>query len=248
MTGARWLITGASSGLGRALAEAALERGGSVAATFRSDAQAETFETLAPGRAFGLRIDLADSKAIPAMIDEAAAIFAINFFAPLAIIQTALPHLRAAGAGRIVNIASMAALQGNRGLGLYAASKAALAALSEVVDIETGQAGIRAISVEATAFRTAFAGAGLRRAERTLPPYAAMREEMDAGFARSNGAQPNDPARGAAALLRLCDLPDPPRHFALGWNAADRAGEILRGRIAEYEGHSALGRATAFTG
>src|SRR3546814_478596 len=67
----RWLITGVSGGLGRALAEAALARGDSVAGTLREGAA--DFEALAPGRAHAMLLDLSRLSDIPAAIEAAAA-------------------------------------------------------------------------------------------------------------------------------------------------------------------------------
>ncbi|HLZ82455.1 MAG TPA: SDR family NAD(P)-dependent oxidoreductase, partial [Caulobacteraceae bacterium] len=66
-----WLITGVGSGLGRALARAALARGDAVAGTVRARADLAAFEALAPGRARGFRLDLADGAAIAAVAGEA---------------------------------------------------------------------------------------------------------------------------------------------------------------------------------
>ena len=63
-----WLITGASSGFGQAFANAALEHGDSVVATFRNAAQAKAFEAGAPGAALGLVMDVTDSRAVEAGI------------------------------------------------------------------------------------------------------------------------------------------------------------------------------------
>src|SRR3546814_5670021 len=61
-------------------------------------------------------------------IDDAEAhdLFAVNFFAPLAMIRAALPYLRTAESGRVINISSLATVESYRALGLYCASKAAL--------------------------------------------------------------------------------------------------------------------------
>src|ERR1700677_640343 len=68
-----WLITGVGSGLGGALARAALARGDAVAGTARAPEDLAAFEALAPGRAFGFRLDLADVAAIAAVAGKAQA-------------------------------------------------------------------------------------------------------------------------------------------------------------------------------
>ena len=260
----RWLITGVSSGLGRSLAEAALARGDAVAGTLRKADQVRAFEQLAPGRAHGLLIDLKNYRRVPGAVGEAVerlggldivvnnagyalagaveevtlfeaeAILATNFLAPLAVIQAALPHLRHRRRGHIINISSLAALEGYRGLALYCATKSALASLSEVLSIEARPFGIHATSVEPTGMRTRFAGASLRLAARRFVDYRGMRAEMEEAFARSDGRQPSDPAKAAEQLLALADMPEPPTHFALGDNAFDRIVSALDARLADY--------------
>lgn len=272
LTAKRWLITGVSGGLGRALAEAALARGDCVAGTVRAAAAGETFARLAPGRALALEIDLVDGDRIPPVVERAANRFggldvvvnnaghalagaleeispgeaqrllAINFMAPLRLCQAALPLLRTGGGGRIVNISSMAALESYRGLGLYCASKAALSAMTEALAIEAARFDIHVTAVESEGLRTNFAGGSLQEAAGRLDAYAGMRAEMAAAFARSDGRQRNDPTRAAQALLALTDMEQPPRHFALGADAVDRIAEIFSGRLQEYRRHAAMGR------
>ncbi|KAJ4299253.1 hypothetical protein N0V90_004497 [Kalmusia sp. IMI 367209] len=79
-----------------------------------------------------------------------------NFFGPLALIQAILPHFRERKAGTIVNITSVAGLNGLPSCGLYAASKFALEGMSESLASEVGPLGIRVILVEPGAFRTEF--------------------------------------------------------------------------------------------
>jgi len=269
----RWLITGCSSGLGRALALAALGRGDAVAGTSR---RAGLDLGAADGRWVPVQLDLTDPTAIRAVVDRAAeqlggldvvvnnagfalagaveeispaeaqAQMAANFFGPLHLSQAALPHLRRAGGGRILNISSFSAVYGQPGLGLYVASKWALAGFTESLAREVADMGVRATVVEPTGFRTDFAGASLAWADARHPEYQALRQRQEEGFARSHGRQGNDPARGAEALLALVDLPDPPLHFALGLDAEQKIRSVLEQRLSEYQAFAALGSATAF--
>jgi NAD(P)-dependent dehydrogenase (short-subunit alcohol dehydrogenase family) len=256
----RWFITGVSSGLGEALAQAALARGDRVSGTLRDAARLEAFEARAPGLAHAFQLDVTDETAARSTVDaaatrmggldvvvnnagyclagpveavstaEARAEFDANFFGALTIIQAALPHMRTGGGGRIINIASLAALTGLRGMGLYSASKFALVGLSEALAQEVAPFGVRVSVVTPTGFRTRF-GSSLKHAVRRLPAYAAVTDAMEAALAKSNGAQINDPVRGAEALLALADHADPPVHFALGADAPERIRAILEGRL-----------------
>jgi NAD(P)-dependent dehydrogenase (short-subunit alcohol dehydrogenase family) len=269
----RWLITGCSGGLGRALAFAALARGDAVAGTSRG---AGLELGVAAVRWIPLQLDVTDPPSVRACVDaaadqldgldivvnnagfalsgaveeiaaaEAQAQFAVNFFGPLQVIQAALPHLRGSCCGRILNIASFAAIQGLPGLGLYSAAKAALAGLSEALAVEASDMGVRVTVVEPTGFRTNFAGGSLGRTQRPRPEYDALRARQEEGFARSDGRQPNDPVKGAQSLLALADLPDPPLHFALGFDAETRITSALQRRLQEYRAFAALGADTRF--
>lgn len=258
----RWLITGVSGGLGRAIAQAALARGDRVAGTLRRGA--EEFERLASGRAHAVEIDLARTGDIPAAVDGAVSrlggvdilvnnagyclegaveeagaaevedLFAVNVFAPLALLRAVLPHMRAAGSGRIVNISSMAAVESYPALGLYCASKAALSALTDSLGLETAAFGIHATAVEAGGMRTSFAGGSLRMADRRLDAYRPLREKVEAAMRKSDGNQANDPAGIAATVLALADMADPPARVLLGEGTAERAEAALDARRALY--------------
>lgn len=263
----RWLITGASGGLGRALAEGALGRGDAVVGTMRSGAA--EFERLAPGRSHAVQLDVSRLDDIPAVVEaaaarlggidvlvnnagyclagaveeiddaEASAIFAVNLFAPLAMIRAALPHLRAADPGRIINISSLAAVESYPGLGLYCASKAGLSALSDTLAMEVQPSGVHVTAVEAGGMRTGFAGRSLRKAAGRLSIYEPMRSKVEVAFRASDGRQANDPAAVADAILELSDLPLPPARLVLGQAALERAEAALHARRELYRSHAA---------
>lgn len=272
----RWLITGISSGLGLALAEAALARGDSVAGTLRDPARAETFSASAPGRAHGLVCDVRDETRVHAAIAEAAqrmggidivvnnagycltsafeeasgeqiqAQFDVNVFGLMHVTRAALPLFRAAGAGRFINIASLAGVMGYPGMSLYAASKFAVVGFSDALAKETAKFGIRVTAVAPSGFRTQFAGGSMQFGANEVADYQGLRQVLRERLAQSNGAQPNDPALGAQALLALADHPAPPTHFALGFDALGRIAEAMHGRLQEYEQYAPMGAATGF--
>ncbi|MGH7009942.1 MAG: SDR family NAD(P)-dependent oxidoreductase, partial [Caulobacteraceae bacterium] len=154
-------MTGVSSGLGRALAEAALVRGERVVGTARTMGDLATFEAVAPGRSVGIQLDLREEAAIAPAVAAAEATlgaidvlvnnagfglvgaveetssaevrdqFEVNLFAPLAIIRAALPTMRARRSGIIVNVTSVSGLATWAGTGIYCASKFALEAIGE---------------------------------------------------------------------------------------------------------------------
>ena len=185
-----WLITGVSTGLGRALAKAVLDRGEVVIGTLRKPAQVAEFEALAPGRAKATLLDVSDRSNIHAVamqaIENAGGIdvvvnnagyglsgaaeevseaeirhqMEVNFFGLVAVTQAALPFLRAQRRGHIINISSVAGYKGILGMSLYSASKFAVEGFSEGLAAEAGHLGIRVTIVEPGAFRTNWASNG----------------------------------------------------------------------------------------
>jgi len=196
-----WLITGVGSGLGRALAAAALARGDGVAGTVRRADQLAALEALAPGRAHGLKLDLTDAAAIGAVVEAAAgalgdidvlvnnagyglvgaveeaslaeirAQFEVNVFAPLALIQAVLPAMRARRAGRIVNITSVSGVATWAGTGVYCASKWALEGAALTLADEVEPLGIKVINIEPGGMRTDYAGRSLRQTQGLIDDY-----------------------------------------------------------------------------
>lgn len=136
--------------------------------------------------------------------------FETNFFGVLKAVRAVLPHMRAAGSGTIVNVASVAGFKGAAGMSLYCASKHALVGLSESLTAELGPLGIQVTVVCPGNFRTEFAGRSLRRPGVTIEAYATTRsaarhlEDLD-------GHQPGSPQRAAQAILAALAHPLPPR-------------------------------------
>lgn len=248
-TGKRWLITGAGTGLGHALAMACLARGDRVAGFIRNPAGRATFAALAAGRSFAFSADVSDADAVHAAVEQAQgclggldvvvnnagqllettveeatpshvrALFAVNFQGPLNVIQAALPGMRARGAGRIINISSGGGIVGLAALGIYCASKFALEGLSEALSVEVAPFGIKVTIVEPGSFRTNLLAGSTTRIPTQIPDYEESCGAWRRTLAGMSGREPNDPARAAAALLALADMPDPPLRAPLGKDA-----------------------------
>jgi NAD(P)-dependent dehydrogenase (short-subunit alcohol dehydrogenase family) len=253
-----WLITGCSSGIGRALATAALDRGDQVVVIARRAEKLQPFEDLYPGKAlaapadvtrpgdprrvveqaldrFG-RIDVLVNNAGFGMVgaieeaepQEYRPIFETNLFGAIEMCRAVLPTMRAQRSGRIVNIASIAGITGRAGFGYYNASKFALVGMSEALAGDVAPLGIAVIIAELGMFRTAFLKSNIV-AEREIEDYAAS-----AGTARRfdpNNAslhKPADPSRGAAVILKAVDSDDPPLHLPIGPDSFERIRQKLR--------------------
>lgn len=276
MKAKRWLITGVSSGLGLALADAALARGDSVTGTLRDPAHAKAFSERAPGRSHGLVCDVRVEASVKKTVSDAAyrmggidvAVnnagycltspfeeaspdqieqqFDVNVFGLMHVTRAVLPLFRAAGAGRFINIASLAGVMGFPGMSLYAASKFAVVGFSEGLARETAEFGVKVTAVAPSGFRTQFAAGSMQFGSNALDAYTRLRDTLRERLTKSNGAQPNDPVKGAAALLALADHPNPPIHFALGFDALERIDAAMKGRLDEYAAHAPMGAATRF--
>lgn len=196
-----WFITGASSGLGAALAAEALQRGDSVAATFRKAEQASAFSQQQPQGALGLVLDLTDTARIAAAVQEAVdafgridvlvnnagygtigaieefsmeeirAQFETNFFGMAALTREVLPVMRRQGSGHILQLSSAAGIKATGGFGIYNASKFALEGFSEALAQEVAPFGIRVVIVEPGPFRTQFAGTSVQLAQQRIEEY-----------------------------------------------------------------------------
>jgi len=271
-----WFITGVSSGLGRAIAQAALAAGDSVAGTLRKPEERAAFESLAPGRAHGVLLDVTDIPAIEpaiahveqqigpisilvnnagygheglleeATLEDLRHQFEVNFFGAAAVTKALLPRMRARRAGRILNITSMGGLITMPGLGLYHASKFALEGLSESLGKELKGFGIHVTAVEPGSFRTEWSGRSMARAPRAIADYDALMNPIRERRQKGSGHQLGDPAKAAAAILKLVAAENPPAHLLLGSDARRLVLEKLDALRAEYDAWQALTLSTDF--
>ena len=242
-----WLITGISRGLGHALATAALSAGDGVIGTTRDggapaglsgDLHVLPFEAGDPASADRLaadafairgRVDVLVNNAGYGLLgpveetDDAAIrdLFEVNVLAPFRLIRAVLPRLRAQESGHIVNIASIAALAPSPGSGVYAATKAALSAMSYGLAAEVAPSGLWVSVVSPGAFRTDFLGGGSIRRTVGRGAYPEV-DRASAELSAKDGAQPGDPALAAAAILQLVGADEPPLDLLLGQDALDR--------------------------
>ena len=267
-----WLITGSTSGFGRALLDAARGRGERVVATAR---RASALADLEGDDVLVLSLDVTREEQIEPALDAAFERFGrvdvlVNnagvgfvgaleemtvadlrdvmetmFFGPAALTRAVVPRMRAQGSGAIVQISSMGGQVAAPGYAAYCAAKFALEALSEAVAVEVAPFGIRVLIVEPGSFRTGLLGRSLRAAPE-LEPYAATVGATREYIRNEDGSQQGDPAKAAAAISTALDAPRPPLRLALGADAVDRIRakhEDLSAELARWED---LGRATAF--
>jgi NAD(P)-dependent dehydrogenase (short-subunit alcohol dehydrogenase family) len=271
-----WLITGCSSGLGRALASAVLAAGDSVAVTARSAETVRDLEKAHPDSALALPLDVTDLESVRAAVAAAEErfgavdvlvnnagysyraaleegedagirrLFDTNVHGVVTTAQAVLPGMRARRSGTIVTISSVAVHAGLPGGGFYAATKAAAESLTTSLRAEVAPLGIRAFTVEPGAFRTDFAGRSLVQSPVEIADYAGTSGKRRKEHDRSHGTQAGDPAKAAAAILAAVRHPAPPACLVLGSDGHALVAASLAARRAELDEWSALGQSTDF--
>ena len=268
-----WLITGCSSGLGRALVQRALQAGDRVVATARDVARIQELATencrttpldvthreqvrqviAFAGEAFG-QIDVLVNNAgygLAGALEEVseeqiARNFDTNLFGALHLMRAALPMMRAQGHGHIVNVSAAAAISNYPGFSIYGASKCALEAVSESLAQELAPLGIRVTVVEPGPFRTDFLGRSLEQAENPMPEYSASSGRFIRTLKGLNGKQAGDPERAATAIMQAVRAPKPPFRLVLGRYAVDKTRKKMRATEAELELWQEISSATDY--
>ena len=268
---ANWLITGIGGGLGRELAKAALARGDKVFGTSRNQESCDAFEALAPGQAFAAVLDFADREAPARVValaeeklggidrlvnnagfgmvgaieevsaEEMRALFDVNVFGAIAMIQSVLPYMRERKAGHVVNITSVSGLAPWAGTALYGASKYALECIGQTLAQEVGPMGIRVTNVAPGGMRTEFAGGSLHIAAKDIPAYEDTAHFAKRSLSEGQGKEKGDPALAAAAILSALDEAEPPLHLLLGKDAlhyAEGQTDLLRAEMEKWKSYS----------
>ncbi|KAJ6479547.1 hypothetical protein C8R47DRAFT_609127 [Mycena vitilis] len=257
-----FLITGCSSGLGKELALAALRNGFRVVATARrleSIASLEasgakplaldvtwSVQELAAMAAKAISIfgqvdylvnnaGYAQGGAIEEVSpEEALAQFSTNFFGLINTTNAFLPHFRARCTGTIVNISSEIVVTGVPGAGLYAASKAAVDAISDTWSSELAEYGIRSVAVQPSGFRTEFfQQASSRNPATAIEGYKAAHGTMK--FLTSEFSPPGDPVKGAQNVILLVTKPRIPLRFPVGDDSFANFKAFYQKRLEEME-------------
>lgn len=270
-----FLITGVSSGLGRAFAEGALAAGHSVIGAVRREADAEAYATLGD-RAYPILLDVTDYDAVPVAVARAEAMagpvdvlvnnagfghegileeasiadlerqFAANVFGPVAMMKAVLPGMRKRRRGHIINVTSMGGFITMPGIAFYCGSKFALEGISESLGKELQGLGVHVTAVAPGQFRTDWAGRSMQRTPRSIADYDAVMDPIRAGRQARSGRQPGDPAKAAQALLALVASDAPPTRLFLGEDALDLVGKKLDDMRSEIAAWDAVSRSTRF--
>ncbi|GAB2442809.1 SDR family NAD(P)-dependent oxidoreductase [Nocardia tengchongensis] len=269
-----WIITGASKGFGRALAEAALAAGDNVVVAVRNpdgmaDLAAEYSDTCLVARfdardthaAAGLvsatldrfgRLDVLVNNAGRAVIGAVEEVsdaqlrdlMDLHLFGPAALVRAALPAMRGRRSGTIVQMSSQGGRVAFPGVSAYCASKFALEGWSESLAAEVAPFGVRVLLVEPSRFRTAF-NAGLEFSA-VSDSYRDTLAPLRADMAGADGVQEGDPVRAAGIIVRLAHSEHVPLRLPLGSEAVERLSGVYRRGLAEVERWAEIARSADF--
>ncbi|HDR9089155.1 oxidoreductase [Burkholderia vietnamiensis] len=248
-SGTIMLITGVSSGFGRALAQQALAAGYTVVGTVRSDDARRAFEALSPQAAIGRVLDVTDFERIDRVVADLEASvgpvdvlvnnagyghegiveesplaelrrqFDVNVFGAVAMTKAVVPFMRTRRRGRILNITSMGGHLTMPGIAYYCGSKFALEGISEALGKELAPFGIAVTAVAPGSFRTDWAGRSMTRTPRSIADYDALFDPVRQARERNSGRQLGDPVKAAQAMLAVIEADAPPAHLLLGSDA-----------------------------
>ncbi|ARV60762.1 short-chain dehydrogenase/reductase [Nostocales cyanobacterium HT-58-2] len=273
-----WLITGSSTGFGRALAEAVLEHGNTVVLTARNLQQVEDLTAKFPGRALAVRLDVTKSEEVREAVSQAIAIFGridvlvnnagygtigaieeisnedirrqfeTNVFGALDLTRAVLPYFRHQRSGHILNLSSVGGFVSFPGSGIYCSTKFALEGISEALAKEVAPLGIKVTIVEPGAFRTDFAGRSLVVSETQIEDYEPVVGGMRQWLRDTDGKQPGDPKKAALAIIQAVESDHPPLRLALGVDAVNGIDAKLKSVKAELDAWRQVAVDTAFEG
>ena len=259
MTTRNWLITGTSNGLGRVLTEKLLARGDHVVATVRKADALADLKAQYTERLLVVTVDMTDTATLRRAVDESFArlgridvvvsnagygLFgaaeeltdaqidqqiATNLVGSIQLIRAALPHLRAQGGGRILQVSSEGGQIAYPGFSVYHASKWGIEGFVESVSQEVAPFGINFVLVEPGPTRTNF-GAGLVQAK-PLPDYAGRpADQLRQAFINGTFPIKGDAVRTVDAIIAAADAKHPALRLTLGSTAYSSISKALRDR------------------
>lgn len=256
-----FLITGVSSGLGRAMAREALSRGDVVVGTVRKQKDLEEYEAATPGRSVGRLLDLTDTAAAAPLVegvekevgpidvvvnnagyglagvieeldlDDLRRQFEVGVIGQVAMIQAVLPGMRSRRRGHVVNIDSMGGVVTFAGNGAYHGAKFALLGITDTLAKEVGPLGIRVTSVLPGLYNTDWGGRSRGHSGDAIDDYNEVYERQRQAGSILTG----DPARLAAVVMDAIAADEPPQRLLVGHSAVALVRETMEQQSAEID-------------
>ncbi|NUW32945.1 SDR family NAD(P)-dependent oxidoreductase [Nonomuraea sp. SMC257] len=276
MTTQTWIITGASRGFGRSLAESALAAGDNVVAAVRRPESMTDLEATYPDTFMVATYDVRDVSAAAGLVGDTLDRFGrldvlvnnagravvgaveevgdaqlrelmdLHLFGPAALVRAALPGMRARGTGTIVQMSSQGGRMSFPGVSTYSASKFALEGWSESLAGEVAPFGIRVMIVEPSRFRTGFNGADVLEFTEASETYRDLLAAVRVDMAGADGLQEGDPARAAEIIVSLAHGDEVPLRLPLGREAVERISGVYRRGLEEVERWAPIARSADF--
>lgn len=240
-----WFITGTSAGIGRELAETALEKGYKVVATARKPEVLRDLAEKYPETVLILKLDVTDKNDIADAINKSVEKFGridvvvnnagygllgaveepsdaqirrqfeTNVFGVINVVREVLPVLRKQQSGHIINVSSGLGFFAFPSYGYYSATKFAVQGISEALAQETAALGIKVTIAEPGGTRTDFIK-GVVQPENVLPESYPTTTNLFEMFSNNQGLQLSDPRRVAEVLIEVSENENPPLHLPLG--------------------------------
>lgn len=272
-----WLVTGCSTGFGRELINVIAENGEMAIGTVRKEEQIAELEAINPKRIKGIVLDVQKQDTIDEAArliekeygrldvlvnnagygtlgpieetgeEEIHRQFDVNVYGCVRMIKLALPFMRKQRSGHILNITSIAGLQGYPGVGIYNGSKFAMEGIGEALAAETRHMGIKVTNVEPGPFRTDWAGRSATFNESAIEEYNESAAKNMEAIREVSGNQVGDPVKAVKAMFELTKLENPPVHLPLGGPAYKRIGLKIEEFKEEVDAFEYLGKLTDFT-
>lgn len=241
-----WLITGCSTGFGRALAQEALAQGYRVAVAARKTEDVQDIVSAYPDTSIAVQLDVTVPEQIKAAVAttlekfnqidvlvnnagigyfaaveesedaEVRRMFEINVFGLAKMTQEVLPQMRKQKSGHILNISSIGGLRSFPGVGFYNATKYAVDGLSEALYKEVAPLGIKVTIIAPSGFRTDWAGRSAKDTSVKIDDYATTAGKNAGDIRGYSGNQPGDPVRAAKAMIDVTETEHPPLRLLLG--------------------------------